>query len=102
MYRKHSPQQSPTMILFLALRSLTTMLNTLYGISTTPTCSSANEAFSLAFTDKTSITLISLDDCYVLNHAKPQQQEPCHHFLFNRHSIHFDVHNFYPITLSTK
>ena len=71
--QKHSPQQFLTMILFIVLWSLTTMLNTLYGILMTPTCSSANEAFFLAFIDETSIILISLDDYNILNHARLQQ-----------------------------
>src|ERR1700678_2622213 len=61
-HQKHSPQQSPTIILLNILSSHATKSNIRNGISTMPTCSSTNKASYLAFININSIILISLDD----------------------------------------
>src|ERR1700678_2350091 len=80
--QKHSPQQSLTMTPFIILQFPTTLLTIQYGILPTPICSSANEAFFLAFINKNSTILISLDDYYTSSHAGPRRQEPYCLFLF--------------------
>ena len=80
--QKHSPQQSLTMTLFIILQFPITLLTIQYGILPTPIYSSANEASFLAFIDKNSTILISLDDYYTLSHAGLRRQEPYHLFLF--------------------
>src|SRR5271168_1432541 len=80
--QKHSPQQLLTMTLFIILQFPTTLLTIQYGILPTPTYSSANEAFFLAFINKNSTILISLDGYDTSSHAELQQQEPYRLFLF--------------------
>src|SRR6202522_2842335 len=58
-HQKHSPQQSPTLILFNILSPHVTMSDIRNGISTMPTCSLPNEASYLAFININSIILIS-------------------------------------------
>src|SRR5271168_2786803 len=80
--QRHSLQQSLTMALFIILQFPTTLLTIQYGILLTLTCSSANKAFFLAFIDKNSTILISLDDYDTSSHTGLQQQEPYRLFLF--------------------
>src|SRR5271168_2711371 len=80
--QKHSPQQSLTMTLFIILQFPTTLLTIPYGILPMPNYSSANEAFFLAFINKNSTILISLDDYYTSSHAGLRRQEPYRLFLF--------------------
>src|ERR1700678_987536 len=80
--QKHSLQQSLTMTLFIILQFPTTLLTIQYGISPTPTYSSANKAFFLAFINKNLTLLISLNDYDTLSNAGLRQQEPYHLFLF--------------------
>src|ERR1700678_111090 len=80
--QKHSLQQLLTMTLFIILQFPTTLLTIQYGILPTPTYSSANEALVLAFINKNSTILISLDDYNTLSHAGLRQQEPYRLFLF--------------------
>src|ERR1700678_2796823 len=79
--QKHSLQQSLTMTLFIILQFPTTSLTIQYGILPTPTYSSANEAFFLAFINKNSTILISLDGYDTSSHAELRQQEPYRLFL---------------------
>src|SRR5271168_3209268 len=60
--QKHSPQQSPTIILSNILSPHVIMSNIRNGISTMLTCSLPNKASYLAFININSIILISLDD----------------------------------------
>src|ERR1700678_4296082 len=73
--QKHSLQQSLTMILFTILQFPTTLLTIQYGILPTPTYSSANEVFFLAFINKNSTILISLGNYPTSSHAGQQQWE---------------------------
>src|SRR6202522_1114521 len=61
-HQKHSPQQSPTIILFNILSPHFTMSDIRNGISTMPTCSLSNKASYLAFININSIILISFND----------------------------------------
>src|ERR1700678_2751641 len=70
------------MTLFIVLQFPTTLLTIQYGILPMPTYSSAHEAFFLAFINKNSTILISLDDYDTSSHAGLQQQEPYRPFPF--------------------
>src|ERR1700678_4374200 len=84
------------MTLFIILQFLTTLLTIQYGISTTPTYSSANEAFFLAFISKNLTILISLGDYDTSSHARLQQWVPYRLFLFQ--STLYPLQPLYPLS----